>query len=66
MRYALGILEALLAVSFLATAIVQLVHGNFGTTDLAADLILIAFGAWLAKLAVANFRPKPKPPVTQQ
>ncbi len=66
MRYALGILEALLAVSFLATATVQLVHGNFGATNLAADLFLLAFGAWFAKLAVANFRPKPKAAATQQ
>jgi hypothetical protein len=65
MRYASGILEALLAVAFLATSTVQLVHGNFGTTNLATDLIMIALGAWLAKLAVANFRPKPRPVVTQ-
>ena len=66
MRYALGILEALLAVAFLATATAHLVHGHFGATNLAGDLFLIAFGTWFAKLAVANCRPKPKPAATQQ
>jgi hypothetical protein len=66
MRCGLGILESLLAVGFLATAAVHLVKGNFGTTNLAGDLFLIAFGAWFAKLAFANCRPKPKPGTTQQ
>lgn len=58
MRYLTAVLESLLAVAFLATAAVQLVRGKIGATDLAANLILIALGAWLAKLAIANFRDK--------
>ena len=55
-RQVLGILEALLAVAFIATAIVQLAHRKFGATDLATDLVLIAASLWLAKLAIGNFR----------
>lgn len=61
MRYIVGTLEALLALAFIATAIVQLVRGKFGTTDLASSLILIAVGAWLAKMAITNLRSKPTP-----
>lgn len=61
MRYVVGILEALLALAFIVTAIIQLVRGNFGATGLASSLVLIAVGAWLAKMAVGNFRSKPTP-----
>lgn len=59
MKHALGILEALLALAFLATAVVQLLRGKLGATDLASDLILVALGLWLAKMAVANLRSQP-------
>jgi hypothetical protein len=61
MRHVLGVLEALLALAFIATAVVQLLRGKFGATDLASSLILIALGAWLAKMALGNFRSKPTP-----
>ncbi|HEY6251480.1 MAG TPA: hypothetical protein VI685_16095 [Candidatus Angelobacter sp.] len=59
MKYTLGILEALLALAFLATAVFQLLRGKPGATDLASALILIAIGLWLAKMAVTNLRSKP-------
>jgi len=59
LRQVLGILEALLAVAFIATAVVQLLRGKFGLTDMATALLLIAVGLWLAKVAVGNFKSKP-------
>jgi hypothetical protein len=57
MRYLVAILEALLALGFLATVLSQLISGKFGAVNLASDLILVALGLWLARKAIANFRP---------
>ena len=60
MRYLVAILEALLALGFLAAVVSQLLSKKFGAVDLASDLILAAIGSWLAKLAIANFKAKPE------
>jgi len=62
MRYLVAILEALLALAFLATVVSQLVGGKFGAVHLASDLILTALGLWLGKKAIANFRAKAEVP----
>ena len=62
MRYFVAILEALLALGFLATVVFQLVGGNFGAVNIATDLILVALGLWLAQKAIANFKTKPELP----
>ena len=59
MRYLVAILEALLALGFLATVVYQLVGGKFGGVDIATDLVLAAIGLWLAKKAMDNFKTKP-------
>lgn len=59
MRYFVAIVEALLALGFFGTVISQLIGGKFSVIDLATDLILIAIGLWLAKMAIANFKGKP-------
>lgn len=64
MRYFVAILEALLALGFLATVVFQLIGKgkNFGAVNIATDLILAALGLWLAQKAIANFKTKPELP----
>lgn len=59
MRYVAGTLEALLALLFISAAVTQVIKGNLGAVSIAACLLIIAFGGWLAKKAVDNFRAKP-------
>lgn len=58
MRYFAAVLEALLALGFLATVVFQLIGGKFGAVNIATDLILAAIGLWLTKKAIANMKPK--------
>jgi hypothetical protein len=59
MRYVIAIVEALLALGFLATVVFQLVSGRFGAINIATDLLLTVIGLWLAKKAFENVREKP-------
>lgn len=60
MRYLVATVETLLALGFFATVVAQIFGGHFGAVNLATDLILIAIGVWLAKMAIANFKAKPE------
>ena len=60
MRYMVGAVEALLALAFFATVVSQLIHGAFGLVNLATDLVLVALGIWLAKVALGNLKPRPE------
>ena len=59
MRYVVGVVEALLALACFGTVVSELIHGAFGVVNLAADLILIALGAWFIKVAIANLKARP-------
>jgi len=59
MRSVVGFVEALLALACFGTVLSELIHGAFGILNLATDLILVALGIWLVRVAVVNFKPKP-------
>jgi hypothetical protein len=57
MRRVVGIIEALLALAFFLTVAHQfLAGGEGGAIGFAGSVVLIALGAWFAKMAIANFR----------
>jgi len=58
MRYVLGIVEVLLAILFIGSAVVNVVKGEVGAVQLAASLLMVALGLWLAKKAMENLRGK--------
>ena len=58
MRYVLGVLESLLALAFLGTAVYRLVIGPWGLFELTVDLVMVIVGLWLGRMAIANLKPK--------
>lgn len=59
MRYVVGVVEALLAITCFGTVLSQLIHGAFGVLNLVTDLVIVAFGVWFVQVAVVNFKAKP-------